>query len=190
MNNPPNPPSLLARIPLAIRAMFAILFDAQYASRVLLLDQPISVTPPAPTPAPTPTPAPAPELLHADSASALQLLALLQRDARLIDFTQEDLRAYSDADIGAAARVVHEGCAKVLAEHFSLQPLRSETEGSRVTLPVGFDAATVRLSGNVLGSAPFTGNLNHKGWRAAEVRLPKLSVGHDTSIVAQAEVEL
>ncbi len=196
MNTPANPPSFLARIPLAIRAMFTILFDAQYASRVLLLDEvnlaPVPAPAPAPTPAPVPAPipTPAPELLHADTASSLQLLALLQRDARLIDFTQEDLRGYSDADIGAAARVVHEGCAKVLSEHFTLQALRSEAEGSRITLPVGFDASTVRLSGNVVGSAPFTGTLTHKGWRALDVRLPKLSVGHDASILAQAEVEL
>jgi hypothetical protein len=139
---------------------------------------------------PAPAPAPAPELKLADTSSALQLLGLLQRDARLIDFTHEDLRAYSDADIGAAARVVHEGCAKVLREHFTLQALRSEAEGSRISLPAGFDAASVRLTGNVVGTAPFTGSLNHKGWRATEVRLPKLSIGHDASIVAQAEVEL
>ena len=181
-----NNPSFLARIPLAIRALFSILFDGNYAARVLQLDQAAPVA----TPAPAPAPAPMPELMHADHASALQLLALLQKDARLIDFTQEDLRAYSDADIGAAARVVHEGCAKVLREHFNLVPVRSEAEGSRLTLAAGFDAASVRLTGNVLGQAPFTGNLNHKGWRAEEVRLPKLAVAHDSSILAPAEVEL
>lgn len=189
-----TPLSLFARIPLAIRAMFAILFDANYAGRVQQLDEVMTptATPPTPqaAPMPAPAPAPAPELKLADTSSALQLLGLLQRDARLIDFTQEDLRAYSDADIGAAARVVHEGCAKVLREHFTLQALRSEAEGSRISLPAGFDAASVRLTGNVVGTAPFTGSLNHKGWRATEVRLPKLSIGHDASIVAQAEVEL
>ncbi|MBP8267083.1 MAG: DUF2760 domain-containing protein, partial [Zoogloea sp.] len=107
-----------------------------------------------------------------------------------IDFIEEDVKAYSDADIGAAARVVHEGCRKVLREHFSIQPLRTENEGSRITLPEGFDAAAVRVTGNVVGKAPFTGSLSHRGWKVSETRLPKLAPGHDASIVAQAEVEL
>ena len=127
---------------------------------------------------------------EADTAAALQLLSLLQREARLVDFVQEDIAAYSDAEIGAAARVVHEGCRKVLREHFSIQPLRSETEGSRLTLPEGFDAAAVRVTGNVVGKAPFTGTLSHRGWRATDTRLPKLAAGHDAAILAQAEVEL
>jgi hypothetical protein len=118
------------------------------------------------------------------------LLSLFQREARLIDFTQENLSAYSDADIGAAARVVHEGCAKVLREHFTIESIRSEAEGSRVTLPGGFDAAAVRLTGNVVGKAPFTGTLSHRGWRAAGVRLPKLAEAHDAKVLAPAEVEL
>jgi hypothetical protein len=122
--------------------------------------------------------------------AALQLLGLLQRDARLIDFTQENLSGYADADIGAAARVVHEGCAKVLREHFNIAPVRSEAEGSRITLNDGFDARAVRVTGNVVGKAPFTGSLSHRGWKAVEVRLPTLSSGHDASVLAQAEVEL
>jgi len=120
----------------------------------------------------------------------LQLLALLQRDARLIDFVGEELDAYDDAQIGAAARVVHEGCARVLREHFSIVPVRSEAEGSRITLAAGFDAALVRLTGNVVGQAPFTGNLSHRGWRVTEVRLPKLAERHDARVLAPAEVEL
>ena len=80
---------------------------------------------------------------------------LLQREARLIDFAHENLTSYSDADIGAAARVVHEGCARVLREHFTIEPVRSEAEGARITLNEGFDAASVRLTGNVVGTAPF-----------------------------------
>ncbi|WP_019374484.1 DUF2760 domain-containing protein, partial [Melaminivora alkalimesophila] len=95
-------------------------------------------------------------------AAALQLLALLQRQARFVDFVQEDVAGYSDAEIGAAARVVHEGCRKVLAEHFALAPVRSEEEGSRITLPVGFDATAVRVSGNVVGQPPFAGTLAHR----------------------------
>ena len=122
--------------------------------------------------------------------AALQLLGLLQKEARFLDFVQENVAAYSDAEIGAAARVVHEGCVKVIRQHFELAPVRSETEGSRITLPAGFDAAGVRLTGNIVGQPPFSGTLIHRGFRAVEVRLPKLTEGHDAHVLAQAEVEL
>jgi hypothetical protein len=122
--------------------------------------------------------------------AALQLLALLQRDARLIDFVGEDLSAYDDAQIGAAARVVHQGCAKVLREHFSIEPVRTEAEGTRITLPAGFDAAAVKLTGNVVGQPPYAGSLSHRGWRVTEVRLPRLAERHDARVLAPAEVEL
>lgn len=122
--------------------------------------------------------------------SALQLLGLLQREARFVDFVQEDVVAYTDAEVGAAARVVHEGCRKVLGAHFSIAPVRNEPEGSRVTLAAGFDATAVRLTGNVVGQAPFTGTLGHRGWRVTEARLPQLTDDKAAAILAQAEVEL
>ncbi|MNV77246.1 hypothetical protein D3C71_1706530 [compost metagenome] len=132
----------------------------------------------------------APAPVAASETSALQLLGLLQREARFVDFVQEDTTGYSDADIGAATRVVHAGCRKVLAEHFTLEPVRSEAEGSRVTLAAGFDATAVRLTGNVVGQAPFTGTLGHRGWRVSATRLPQLTDAKAASVVAQAEVEL
>jgi Domain of unknown function (DUF2760) len=120
----------------------------------------------------------------------LQLLNLLQKEARFIDFIKEDITAYQDADIGAAARVVHEGCKKALNEHFSLAPIRNEQEGSAITVPEGFDANDIRLTGNIIGTAPFNGTLVHKGWQVTEVRLPKLTQGHNPKIVAAAEIEL
>lgn len=195
----PNP-SLLSRLALAV----SVLFQPALAARLRDLRDgvaepapapqpapaPVTVTAPEPAPAPAPAAAPAPQLRTAPHEAALQLLGLLQRDARFIDFIEEDVKAYSDADIGAAARVVHEGCRKVLREHFSIQPLRAENEGSRITLPAGFDAAAVRVTGNVVGKAPFTGTLSHRGWRVTDTRLPQLAAGHDAAIVAQAEVEL
>ena len=135
-------------------------------------------------------PAPAPGLRESTPDAALQLLALLQQEARFIDFIKEDLGDYSDADIGAAARVVHDGGQKALNDYFTLAPVRSENEESRVTLEEGFKASEVRLTGNVVGEAPFTGTLVHRGWKVTEVKLPKLAQGHDLSIVAPAEVEL
>lgn len=189
----PTSLSFFQRLPLALSNLFRILFDGGYAARVYALDHATTATMPTP-PSPSVTPAPAPPAppapSHAPSAAALQLLALFQRDARLIDFVQENLSTYSDADIGAAARVVHEGCRKVLNDHFTLEPILTEAEGSRITLPVGFNVNAIRLTGNVVGNAPFTGNLSHTGWRAAAVNLPKLTAGHDAHVLAQAEVEL
>ena len=188
----PDPtPSFFKRVSLAFGSFFSTLSNPGYAARVQDLRE-HGYTAPAPAaaaaPAPVaPTPAP---MKEATPDAALQLLALLQREARLIDFTQESLAGYSDADIGGAARLVHEGCAKVLREHFTLAPVRVEAEGSRITLNDGFDARAVRLTGNVVGQAPFKGALSHRGWRATEVRLPKLAAGHDATVLAQAEVEL
>jgi hypothetical protein len=189
-NHPPQDSkqqaSFLGRIPIAFGAFFSILSNPEFAARVDSLRDGHAV---APTPTPAAPAAPAP-LTQAKPDAALQLLGLLQRDARLIDFTQENLGAYSDADIGAAARVVHEGCCKVLREHFTIAPIRQEAEGSRITLNEGFDARAIRLTGNVVGKAPFNGSISHRGWRATEVRLPKLTESHDATVLAQAEVEL
>jgi hypothetical protein len=187
----PSQPSLLKRIPLAFGAFFSILSSPAVAARVDRLYRDDAPTPAAAPVAPVAPVAPAAAapapLRQATPDAALQLLALLQRDARLIDFTEEDL---ADADIGAAARIVHEGCRKVLREHFTIAPVRAEAEGSRISLDAGFDAAAIRLTGNVVGSAPFKGSISHRGWRATEVRLPKLASGHDATVLAQAEVEL
>jgi len=137
--------------------------------------------------------APAPEpvvLKESTPDAALQLLGMLQKEARFIDFIKEDISAYNDADIGVAARVVHEGCNKAINEYFTLKTVRSDQEGSKITLPKGFDAAEVRLTGNVVGQAPFNGTLIHKGWKVTDIRLPKLTEGHNARIIAAAEVEL
>jgi hypothetical protein len=188
-NSKPNPqhnpaPSFWRRIPLAFGAFFNTLSDPGYAARIEGLSRA------APAPAAPPEAPKAAPLKEASPDAALQLLGLLQREARLIDFTQENLTAYSDADIGAAARVVHEGCSKVLREHFTIEPVRPEAEGSRIVLDEGFDAAAVRLTGNVVGKAPFRGSLSHRGWRVSSVRLPKLTGSHDAGVLAPAEVEL
>ena len=176
--------SFFQRLPLAFGAFFSTLGSSEFAAGVLALQNG-----PAPQTA-TQAPSDPPPLKEATPDAALQLLALLQRDARLIDFIQENVSNYSDADIGGAARVVHEGCVKVLREHFSIAPVRQEAEGSRISLDAGFDARAIRLTGNVVGKAPFQGQLSHRGWRATEVRLPKLTEGHDVTVLAQAEVEL
>lgn len=122
--------------------------------------------------------------------SALQLLSLLQQEARLIDFLQEDAQQFSDAEVGAAARVVHAGARKVLLENFVLAPLRSENEGAQVTLAPGFNNHEIRLSGQVVGEPPFKGQLLHRGWRVVSSNLPKVAEGHDLTVIAPAELEI
>jgi len=130
------------------------------------------------------------KLATANTDSAMQLLSLFQQEARLIDFLKEDVAGFSDEEVGAAARVIHAGGQKVLKEYVSLSPVRTEDEESRITLEEGFNAQQVRLVGNVSGSAPFTGTLIHKGWKADSMTLPKLAENYDASIIAPAEVEL
>ncbi|MGU7774439.1 DUF2760 domain-containing protein [Burkholderia sp. MR1-5-21] len=191
--------SFFGRLSLAVGTFFSVLGNREFAAGVLrvrdgapVAAQPAPAAAPVPTPAPAPAPvkAAAPELREASPQAALQLLGLLQRDARFIDFVEEDIAGYADADIGAAARLVHDGCRAALREHFTIVPVRDEAEGSRVTLPAGFDATAVRVTGNVVGAAPFTGTVSHRGWRVSDVRLPKLTGSHDASVVAPAEVEL
>ncbi|AFQ51548.1 DUF2760 domain-containing protein [Burkholderia cepacia] len=194
--------SFFGRLSLAVGTFFSVIGNREFAAGVLrvrdgapvpapVAPAPAPVAPaPAAAPAPAPVKAPAPELREASPQAALQLLGLLQRDARFIDFVEEDIAGYADADIGAAARLVHDGCRTALREHFTIVPVRDEAEGSRVTLPAGFDATAVRVTGNVVGAAPFTGTVSHRGWRVADVRLPKLTGSHDASVVAPAEVEL
>lgn len=179
--------SLPGRIALAFGSFFRILFEPAFAAAIERLQAGGTEAAPA---APASVKPAAPAVHAVPEAAALQLLELLQRDGRFVDFIEEDVTAYADADIGAAARVVHEGCRKVLREHFTIEPVRSESEGSRITLAAGFDAASVRLTGNVVGEPPFSGSLGHRGWRVTESRLPRIADGHDPAILAQAEVEL
>lgn len=137
-----------------------------------------------------PAETPPPQLAQTTPDAALQVLTLLQQGGRFIDFINEDLSGYSDADVGAAARVVHDGSKKVIEEYFTLAPIRNEDEETRVSLPAGFDPAETRLTGNVVGEPPFRGTLVHRGWRVLDVNLPKLAKGHDLNIIAPAEVEL
>lgn len=193
--------SFAGRLSVAIGSFFAILGSGKLAADVRDLRNGVApaaapVAPKAPEPVaakPAPAPAPqppAPVIQAASPDAALQLLGLLQKNARLVDFVEEDIAAYADAEIGAAARLVHEGCRATLREHFTIRPVRSEAEGARVTLAAGFDATANRVTGNVVGAAPFTGTLSHRGWRAEAVRLPKLVESHDVTVIAPAEVEL
>ncbi|HAS6247813.1 TPA: DUF2760 domain-containing protein [Vibrio vulnificus] len=130
------------------------------------------------------------KLATASTDSAMQLLSIMQQEARLIDFLQEDLTSFSDEEVGAAARVIHSGGQKVLKEYVTLEAIRNEDEESRIVVEEGFNPQAIRLVGNVTGNAPFNGTLIHKGWKASAMTLPKLAENYDASIIAPAEVEL
>ena len=121
---------------------------------------------------------------------AVQMLALLQRDGRLIDFLAEDVAPYPDEQLGAAVRSVHESCRKVLERYVKLEPIIASDEDQPVVVQAGFDLASIKVIGNVAGTPPYRGLLRHRGWRAVEVNLPSLPQGLGRSVVAQAEVEI
>lgn len=123
-------------------------------------------------------------------AGALLMLSILQRDGRLIDFLHEDVATFSDSEVGAAARVVHAGCKKAIAQYVTLVPVRSEAEGAPIVVEKGFDPAHLRLAGKVGGEPPFKGKLAHAGWRATDVRLPERSPAVDGRVLAPAEVDI
>jgi hypothetical protein len=145
----------------------------------------------ATTPALAESPVLQPEKPAVESVDrALQMLALLQRDGRLIDFFSEDITPYEDAQIGAAVRDVHENCRKVLEHYLRLEPILAGEEGRPVTVESDFDPAEIKLVGNVVGKLPLRGLLRHRGWRAKEVHLPPLPSVTGRSVIAPAEVEV
>jgi hypothetical protein len=175
---------LTTRLWLACLCFFRVLIDGRFAARVSAARVELQ---PAPSLPPPTSPPPG---LSDVASSALQLLALLQREGRLVDFIQQDIAAFPDIDVGAAARVVHEGCRRALRAHAQIEPVLREDEGARVELAAGFDADEVKLVGDVRGQPPYAGVLRHRGWRATKLELPQVVGGHDTHVLAPAEVEL
>lgn len=125
-----------------------------------------------------------------DQRRALHLLSLLQREGRLVDFLEEDLKLYDDGQIGAAVRSIQESCQKSLNEYLSLKAVMDEEEGEDVTIEAGFDANAIKLTGNVTGEPPFKGVLQHRGWQISKFSLPALSGSQNSKIIAPAEVEI
>jgi hypothetical protein len=125
-----------------------------------------------------------------DQRRALHLLCLLQREGRLVDFLEEDLKSYDDAQIGAAVRSIQETCQKSLNDYLDLKAVIDQEEGEAVTIQAGFDANAIKLTGNITGEPPFKGMLQHRGWQISNFSLPALSGTQNPNIVAPAEVEI
>lgn len=155
------------RFRLALRAFWRILTEPAFAEQVTALFRPATAGP------------------------DLRVLAVLQRDGRLIDFLQEEIDGYSDTQIGAAVRDIHKGCRKALHDYLTIEPVLNAPEEASVTVPADFDPAAIRLIGNVNGAPPFRGILKHHGWRARSTQLPALPASRDdTTVLSPAEVEI
>lgn len=165
----------LARFGLALKTYFRVLGDAALTERIRPL-----LEPPAEEAAKPPRLSPEP----------LRLLALLQREGRLLDFLLEDIQAASDDQIGAGVRELHRQAQTVIKEHLVLEPVLAKNEGETVEIPSPFDPSAIRLTGNVTGQPPFRGILQHHGWRVKNYTLPTPPEGQDPFVLAPAEVEL
>ena len=165
----------------AFRAFFSLIFHGRIADDILA-----DFAPPAAAPA-APAPAVPPPVESSDRAA--QLLAILQRDGRLVDFLMEDLTPYQDAQVGAAVRDVHRGCREALDKYASLAPVLDLEEGSTVNVDGDNEPARIKVVGNVAGAPPYRGILRHRGWEVARLALPPLPATGRT-VVAPAEVEV
>ena len=167
------------RLKYAVRTFFSLIDFGEVPDDIAA-----AVMPPRAPSAPAAAPPPP------DTADrAVQMLSLLQRDGRLIDFLMEDIAAYSDTQIGAAVRDVHAGCRAALTRYASLAAVINDAEGSTVTVERGTDPASVKVVGNVAGEPPYRGVLRHRGWDVVKIELPPLPATGRT-IVAPAEVEV
>jgi Na+-transporting methylmalonyl-CoA/oxaloacetate decarboxylase gamma subunit len=146
-----------------------------------------AVSPPPPVTFQTPAPA-----MGQVEAEVVAFFALLQEKGRLVDFLMEEITSYDDAQVGAAARVIHQGCRQVLQEHFKITAVSEAEEGSQITVPTGYFADEYRIVGKVSGEPPFKGKLIHKGWKTESVKLPRIVQGDGKRllVIAPAEVEL
>jgi hypothetical protein len=179
------------RLWFSFACFFRVLFDGRFGKAVAALDALDAPAAPVLPAAPAPvSPSPAAPAQPAGPDRALQLLALFQREGRLVDFLEQDVVGFPDADVGAAARVVHEGCRRALRAHAKVAVVRTEDEGARVVVEVGVPAEEVKLTGKVQGKAPYTGTLRHRGWRVTSFELPVAVRATDDRILAPAEVEL
>ena len=124
------------------------------------------------------------------SGAPLRMLALLQAEARLVDFLMEDIAGAGDAQIGQAVREIHKKAQAALKQHAVIEQVLTGNEGDNTTVPKGFDPSAVRVVGNVTGEPPFTGQINHPGWRVKELKLASPPEGADEFVLQPAEVQI
>jgi hypothetical protein len=168
----------MSQISLAFRCFFALLFGGKLSPELI---KELGIKPKdAPTAA-------APVVKTSDGA--LQMISILQRDARLLDFFLEDIAAYSDEQVGAAVRGMHGQGRETLERYVKLAPVIDGVEGTFVKAP-SKDPAVVKFLGNVPAVTPEGGTLRHRGWKATGVALPPVNPRQDLTILAPAELEV
>lgn len=181
------------RVVLAFKLFFLILFRGDVAAAMRTAYERLRAGQPAVAPAKEPTgkqKAAPTDVKASELGTVASVLALLQREARFVDFLMEDVEPYGDAQVGAAARTVHRGCRKALQEYVQVTPVRAEKEGDALTVESGFDPGAIRLTGHLVGDPPFQGVLRHHGWRLLKANLPAPLPNQDATIVMPAEVEV
>jgi hypothetical protein len=122
--------------------------------------------------------------------SHLRLLSMLQQSGRLVDFLEEDISNFNDAQVGAAVRKIHEQCKKTLEDIVTVRPIFEEKEGATITVPEGYNPSEIKVVGKVKGEPPFKGVLRHKGWKAHKLSLPKEISELSREVICPAEVEI
>ncbi len=172
----------MSRIGSAFKSLFSILFQGvlpEDVAREFGFVRPEPVKPPAPV---------VPDLKPSDGA--LQLLGILQRDGRLVDFLMEDISGADDEQVGAAVRTLQEQCRSALQRYVKLAPVIDGVEGS-FTKVENDDPASIKLLGNVPANGKAAGGiLRHKGWRADHIELPALKPSQIAPVVSPAEIEI
>ena len=121
------------------------------------------------------------------TAGAIFTLNLLQREGRLIDFIQEDISSFSDAQVGAAVRQIHSQSAETLDKYFKLSAISDVPEGSETEVPEELDPSMVRLTGTIEQGAK-RGVVRHKGWISLAQALPQQVGSRNQSVVCPAEI--
>ncbi len=122
--------------------------------------------------------------------AAKQLLKILQKQGRLLDFLTQNIDQFNDKEVANAAKVVHRGCNRALKKHCIIKAIYDTNENTNITLNPNFDRSKVNLTGNHHIKSPIKGILIHKGWQIESLSLPTLTEKANPDILQPAEIEV
>ena len=127
-----------------------------------------------------------------DEQAIIQFVRNLQSRGRLLDFLMADIHKLADSQVGAAARIVHQGLRDLMNDYFSIIPIATADEGSLVTIPEGQLGKSYRVLQSRGDELPERGRLVHKGWQASSVNLPQRQIKESSEarpVLAAAEID-